>query len=109
MVWSGKAPYKFKGSYGEKTSTLSDALGSCATDKKCKGVNFNGKTYQRTKTTTAVAAVGYTAFKKGGALVSNRGYMWDHRTKCKLTSGYYNSITYKTDSAAMKVRYNRGN
>ena len=46
LVWSGVAPYKFKGSYGEKTSTLSDALGGCSTDKKCKGVNFNGKTYQ---------------------------------------------------------------
>ena len=69
--------------------------------KGCTGVNFDGLLYQMCKGTTRTVAVGYTAFTRGGRLVVNRGYTWDYRTGCKIDSGYYDGVTYRTASDAM--------
>ena len=70
-------------------------------DKTCTGVNFDGLLYQMCKGTTRSVAVGYTCFTKGGQLHTYKGYTWDERKNCAISSDYYDGVTYRGISQAM--------
>ena len=101
-MYHAKSPYKYAKAYGSTYTTLNAALEACEKDKACLGFNYNGSKFQKTKSTTATAAVGYVAYKKGGHFVTSQGYMWDQQKNTKLT-GYYDKVTYTSDSKAFKV------
>ena len=101
IVWNVVSPRKLDKPYGKQYSTQEEALEACVMDKTCTGVNFDGLLYQMCKGTTRSVAVGYTCFTKGGQLHTYKGYTWDERKNCAISSDYYDGVTYRGISQAM--------